>query len=865
MKKRRIFKLLLSILFSVSLISQVELSKINALNATLTWGEMIYYPSWLGNWSTKKCYIDGSLAYCLESSKKTPSEGTYANAVIHSNQALLKVLYYGFGGPGDVFRDDYVTNDTNKYLYTHIMASYAYSGDIYGGKSWDDLNKIGVALEGRYNQIQSMPVPTSEFSIDGSTSLTVNAYYEAGLQRTKNMVFNSDSNVTIKVPLEEGMKLHNVTKNQVYEGSGTISGGNTFYLTSDLRDRNTYSSGSIPGNNLMMYAPLVIIGSDTYQSEGTLTKTADARSLKLNVNWISGSEIVINKVDNYGENISNAAFNLLQWNKNNGNYEQLLPLTYNAVDKLYKSNFLERTEINEGKFKIEEIVPSGYTNSSRYIQEFNLDGYIDRNVFNVRMEGQEVTVKISSLLADNHTVRYEVFDVPESITAIKFPTWSFNNGQDDIQWVELRKDNDGVWRANKHMPENGDYIIHGYYNTASQINIPYFSTNIKPTNATIKVINDRIMGKISVTKTDEISCEKLSGAKFDIIAKEDIKTPQGTIINKAGDVAGSIVTNDEGFGELSDLNLGTYILREVSVPNGYHVTGDQEFTLTAKNNDIEIVKVDLNIKDRANHLKIRKIDQDTGKALAGAKFILYDVSDDSQVGQYSSDSNGEIDISKLAGSKTYYIQEIAAPKTYKLNDTKFYFEIDQFSNLNISNLNGPIEDGSFLIDQNGDMTITVKNEINLWNLRLTKKNDDNKLLADAQFALYRDEQCSHEVSRGISDSDGKLNFDNIVIGDYYLKEIKAPDGYRLLKEVIKVSLKNIDGNYTFYINDQAVSGDQDNTLTIENDLYTGNLTIVNQRGSLLPATGSSLTIVLVSAGWGLCLFGLIDKRRKGEN
>ena len=48
----------------------ITLTQANALNASLTWGEEIRYPSWLGNWSTKMCYINGSLAYCLESSKK---------------------------------------------------------------------------------------------------------------------------------------------------------------------------------------------------------------------------------------------------------------------------------------------------------------------------------------------------------------------------------------------------------------------------------------------------------------------------------------------------------------------------------------------------------------------------------------------------------------------------------------------------------------------------------------------------------------------------------------------------------------------------------------------------------------------------
>ena len=35
------------------------------------------------------------------------------------------------------------------------------------------------------------------------------------------------------------------------------------------------------------------------------------------------SQININKTDNFGENISNAKFNLLQWNKTTSRYEKL--------------------------------------------------------------------------------------------------------------------------------------------------------------------------------------------------------------------------------------------------------------------------------------------------------------------------------------------------------------------------------------------------------------------------------------------------------------------------------------------------------------------------------------------------------------
>ena len=522
---------------------------------SFTWGQEIYYPSWLGNWSTKMCYINGSLAYCLESSKNTPPQGQYAPYVIRNNDALLKVLYYGYGGPGDVFKDDQVTNDTNKYLYTHIMASYAYSGDIYGGKSWDDLLANGIGLKWRYEQIQSMPVPTKTFNL---TKTNLSAYYDSGTstQRTENNTFNAESNVTIDIPLQEGVELHNLTKGTVSSGTVSINGGDTFYLSAPLQKMEDYSSGELAGNNSTMYAPLAIMPGSGYQAEATLSVTSDPRTLSFNVSWLNGSQISINKTDNFGENISNAKFDLLQWNKTTSQYEKLREFSYNSVNKLYESDFLEKTDLNEGKFKVEETVPNGYTASSRYEQEFTLDGYIDRSVFTAVIEGKEVNVKLSSTLADNHYIKYEVTGVPDNVTLIKFPTWSVAGGRDDIDWVNLTKESDGVWRANKQMPESGQYVIHIYYNTAVQENLYSHAVNFWPSDTTINVVNNRIMGKISVDKLDYHAGEKLANATFDVIARNDIRTPQGTVIYRQGEVVGNLTTDENGYGELDNLNLG---------------------------------------------------------------------------------------------------------------------------------------------------------------------------------------------------------------------------------------------------------------------------------------------------------------------
>ena len=72
----------------------------------------------------------------------------------------------------------------------------------------------------------------------------------------------------------------------------------------------------------------------------------------------------------------------------------------------------------------------------------------------------------------------------------------------------------------------------------------------------------------------------------------------------------------------------------------------------------------------------------------------------------------------------------------------------------------------------------------------------------------------------------------------------------------------MNGKFTFFVNDKEIKeDDKNNSLTLENGLYTGNLTVINSRGSILPATGSPMTIVLTAAGV-LCLLITI---KRGKN
>ena len=85
----------------------------------------------------------------------------------------------------------------------------------------------------------------------------------------------------------------------------------------------------------------------------------------------------------------------------------------------------------------------------------------------------------------------------------------------------------------------------------------------------VTVPDELAKGKIRVKKTDAETGNGLSGAEFEIRAKEDIVTPDGTVKAKAGTVVDTITTSDKGTAETKKLYLGKYEVQETKAPEGY--------------------------------------------------------------------------------------------------------------------------------------------------------------------------------------------------------------------------------------------------------------------------------------------------------
>lgn len=513
---------------------------------------------------------------------------------------------------------------------------------------------------------------------------------------------------------------------------------------------------------------------------------------------------------------------------------------------------------------------------------------------NASLEGAEFTVKYYNALYD------KVSDLPENAAR----TWV----------LATQKDSRGGYRAmltEKYKVSGDDF----YVDTDGTVVLPLGTITIQETKApdgyllegatlidkdgnTSNVENGVFISKITQNgniaslvagnfpvvrdevKKHKVEVEKLSedkdgvtaplnNAVFTIKLKSEVEEKGWDGASVYDEITTGNVEGKDGYAVTKELPYGTYIMRETGTPEGYVRADDIEFTIDKDNSETSKIQ-HITVTDKENHIRLYKYDAETDSPLKSAEYLVYNVTRDKEVGRYQTDDSGIIDLYKLDNSCVYYAQEIKAPNGYEINDKKFYFEFDSDGYVHISDMNDPdVDRNIFDINDKGDMTISLSNKLKWFKLNLNKVNDLDKKLAGAEFTLYKDKDCTQEVARETTDDKGNLLFGKVEAGLYYLKETKAPAGYRKLTDPIKVEFKCIDGKHVFVVNDVVIDENNSNenySMTVENGWYIGNMTVINERGAKLPATGSKGTVLLVGSGIALCLIGLNKKRKnnKGE-
>ena len=815
-KIKKCWKQLMLVLAMFLSISASTLTQANALNATLTWGQEIHYPSWLGNWSTKMCYINGSLAYCLESSKDTPPEGQYANSVIDTNEALLKVLYYGYGGPGDVFKDDQVTNDTNKYLYTHIMASYAYSGDIYGGKSWEDLEAHGIGLKVRYDQIQSMPVPTNEFNFSKSS---LNAYYENGQQRTEEIKLNANNDVVVNIPLQDGVELHNLTKGTVNTGTVSVNGGETFYLSTTLEKREDYSSGNLNGKNLVKYAPLVIRSGGNYQDEGTLTTVQDPVTINLNIKWMDVGDFELRKTNDTGKLIDGSEFSLKH-------------TTLDFEKKLVvKDGKLSMSGLPVGEYLLTETkVPDGHAVLQKTFQvTINKDQTTEQIVVNKLRPTGTLEINKSLEASNENAVNKADYD----LTKVQFKITANQDIYDSVFLEKLYSKGDAITvgsgkGSNEDIVKliNGNELGNGIYSCdingkLSLSGLPMGTYNVEEIDCPDGFVLDKEVKTVQFAQQDFVTLTYTSSLNINNELTKTVFTkatadgdnlygvPMEIVDAKTGEQVYNWITDDNDL-EIDGLPAGDYIWREVNAPEGYVLAKPVEFSV--KDGDIQ----DIEMKNFS--VEFVKNGNDDKKLLKGGEFQvtstktkqvldkwtsgehIFDITEDMKTKLTSGEVVNDMYVDIEDDSSTYYrISKNADRDDYRLlmqaNGETKYYNIDINGDETTHMIRGTVEDQEYVITElkSPDGYATAEPVT-------FKTNKEQNLTVEmtdeiTQFEFYKKDITSQEELEGatlqIKDKNGNIvdewvsgktphKITGLTVGQTYtMIEVIAPVNYKI--------------------------------------------------------------------------------------
>ena len=223
---------------------------------------------------------------------------------------------------------------------------------------------------------------------------------------------------------------------------------------------------------------------------------------------------------------------------------------------------------------------------------------------------------------------------------------------------------------------------------------------------TVTYENHPVKGKLVIHKSGETlkSFKKdfvyeetsLEGAEFEIYAAEDIFTPdhqvdeQGKrhVIYAKDTLVKTVTTNKNGEAVIKDLPLGKYRVKETKAPAGFVLNPDsQEVSFIYKDQNTPEIEEKLEFSNERQkvELSVEKQDAETGKALKGATFGLYNkeaissgdkvvVKADTLLQEITSNEKGKAAFTLDLPLGRYYVKELQAPAGYVSSDEILEFD-----------------------------------------------------------------------------------------------------------------------------------------------------------------------------------------------
>ncbi|PEN50428.1 peptidase [Bacillus wiedmannii] len=286
----------------------------------------------------------------------------------------------------------------------------------------------------------------------------------------------------------------------------------------------------------------------------------------------------------------------------------------------------------------------------------------------------------------------------------------------------------------------------GYELSSSLVHVDVAANKTVTVDVLNKKIVEKATGQFEIVKVDaEDKAKVLSDAEFDVY--KDGKKVETLRTDKTGKVISQ------------QLEPGTYTLKETKAPQGYTLLKEEIEVVVEAN---KVVQVQVENAKELGSLQVIKKDAESGKVLEGAEFRLKNENGQLVGEAKTTNKDGIVKFENLVPGK-YTLEETKAPEGYKAVEVTV--EVNVVANEVVKQ--------------------EVMNEKVTGQFEIVKVDaeDKAKVLSDAEFEVYKD---GKKVETLRTDKTGKVISQKLEPGTYTLKETKAPQGYKLLKEEIEV-------------------------------------------------------------------------------
>lgn len=517
-------------------------------------GDAIRYPESLGEHEASWFQMNGETAYCLENQAAAPFTVDGIFSVLESNVDLQKVLYYGFGGKGDLTGEALSGKSREeKYIYTQIAASYAYADEA---GLLEEVKNTDVAAYIEFLSGQQAP-PSNGLSLSVSNqgsgqNVSVDAVQDGDIQKTPEVRLDGDSRNYIEISVPEDVTCYNVAKDSsITNGAIKIYGGDSFYLSAKMHVTGQYDSGAMSGSLNEDWKVLVLSSREGKEDTGVF-ESRPAQPVRFTANWLGQAKISLLKKDRDTDSpLAGAVYGIYK-------------------DYKCKELLTEMPETGEDGKTASEYLDTGL--EQVYVKETKApEGYLlDSNVYPADVGNRE-------------DMEMTVYDVPETDGQEKKPTETHIKKVDAVTGELIEGavlqvlDREGnlaeEWISTKEahviygLPE-GEYILH-------EKMAPYQDGYVSASDITFQVSEESAAevemkdgySKIDISVQDQTTGKALPGVTLQIVDQEGNVLKEWVTDGKPNHVE-KLPVNAE------------LILKETAVPKGYVISKEAKFIVT---------------------------------------------------------------------------------------------------------------------------------------------------------------------------------------------------------------------------------------------------------------------------------------------